>query len=349
MSATTTAPPLNASGTDALIAPPPAPPLDASNHPDDQARGATGEMSPAEQAASDAARRAPAENAEVNPRAEAAAEAAEENAPATEKPPAKADDTPPWMKAEITKERNKAREAVAAAEALRAELTAAAKARDDAVELAKSFAPKPDPTPVAEPRPVRDDFVSPDAYDAAIDAWGARNAQIAADKAAAAARADVAREQREQATRDQQQAQEREAATLATTWNARREAALAELPDYAEVAEADTVQISPPMAEAIMRSDIGPKIAYHLGKNPEEAARISALPPGTQLFEMGRLAATLALPAAPRVSRAPAPITPIQGTREEATNVGREESMEEVAARHAKSARRNTMWGRAAG
>ena len=67
------------------------------------------------------------------------------------------------------------------------------------------------------------------------------------------------------------------------------------------------------MANAILRHVRGPEIAYHLGRNPEEAKRIATLHPDLQVMELGMLAAGFNRPAAPApVSAAPKPITPIK-------------------------------------
>jgi len=49
--------------------------------------------------------------------------------------------------------------------------------------------------------------------------------------------------------------------------------------DYDEVVYADNLPITPEMFEAIQASEQGAEIAYKLGKNPTEAARIAGLPP----------------------------------------------------------------------
>ena len=280
MSGTVTAPPLSASGTDPLIAPPAPPPVNASNDPTDRANGAAGEMSATEQAEAAAARREPAA---PEPAAEQPAEAAATEPPATEKPPPKPDTTPPAIKAEITKERNRRREAEAAAEA-------AQKRLDEALEAIKALTPKPPPEPVVQPRPRREQFDTPDAYDAAVDQWAAMVRDQAANEAKAATLAEAKAAQEKALTDAREAAARADQEALATTWAERRAKALETMPDYEAVAESDNVQISPPMAEAIMRSENGTEIAYHLGQNPAEAARIAALPNvGAQLFEMGRL------------------------------------------------------------
>ena len=67
---------------------------------------------------------------------------------------------------------------------------------------------------------------------------------------------------------------------------------------------------------AMAEADNGADIAYFLSKHPKELQRITALPPRSQIREIGKLEAKLsATPAAPKQpSKAPAPITPVSGT-----------------------------------
>ena len=71
-----------------------------------------------------------------------------------------------------------------------------------------------------------------------------------------------------------------------------------------------------PVIRAIMQTDIGADIAYHLGTNADEARRILSQPPELAIFSLGQLAAKLsATPEKPKApSKAPAPITPVTGT-----------------------------------
>lgn len=82
------------------------------------------------------------------------------------------------------------------------------------------------------------------------------------------------------------------------------------LPDYDLYVGDPTLTISPLMAQVIRESDVGPEVAYHLGKNRSEAERIFALPPHRQAAELGRLEAKLSTPAAP--STKPLPPAPPQ-------------------------------------
>lgn len=53
------------------------------------------------------------------------------------------------------------------------------------------------------------------------------------------------------------------------------------------------------MRQAIMTSEEGPQVAYHLASNPDEARRIAALDPISQIRALGRLEGSFANPPAP--------------------------------------------------
>jgi hypothetical protein len=169
-----------------------------------------------------------------------------------------------------------------------------------------------------DPRPAREQFDDPDAYDEALIEWSTRRTSAAFVAEAEAKRIEA-----------QTKAYQEE---VRTTWEKRRSQALTEMPDYVEVAESPDLQIRMPMAGAIVMADNGPQIAYHLGKNPDIAARIAALPANQQVFEMGILAASLK-GKKPEVSNAPAPIKPLGGHADAVSKAPHEESMEEYAAR----------------
>jgi hypothetical protein len=166
--------------------------------------------------------------------------------------------------------------------------------------------PPPPPLPAVQlievgEQPKRQAFDNPDAYDAALIAHGTRRGF---------------RQQQEQAI------QHASAARVAASWASAKAAAMKVVPDFAEVAERDDVQISEPMAMTIAHTENGPAVAYHLGKNPTEAARIARLPPAMQVYEIGRLAERTKL-TAPRRAQ-PQQQTP------------REETMDQYAARRSK-------------
>ena len=112
----------------------------------------------------------------------------------------------------------------------------------------------------------------------------------------------------------QKQEQEKQQ-TIRKSYESRVEKAIEKYSDYEQVAHSNDVRITNEMASFIMDSDVGPEIAYFLGKNPEESYRIADLPPLQQAREIGKLEAKLIAnpPAAPtkKVSSAPDPIKPI--------------------------------------
>lgn len=83
--------------------------------------------------------------------------------------------------------------------------------------------------------------------------------------------------------------------------------------DYDVVAKNPNLAITEAMARVIRESDAGPQIAYHLGKNPTEAARIAVLSPEAQAFELGAIKAAILSPkTAPKVPASPIkPVTAV--------------------------------------
>lgn len=178
-------------------------------------------------------------------------------------------------------------------------------------------------------RPIRDQFSDPEAYEEALVTWASSEAasRATAEFQRQQAEAEAIRvEQQNQARLEQEaqtrrEAEQKQADELRSSWESKREVALAKYEDFAEVAESPTVQISDAMALVIMNSDDGAEIAYYLGKHPDEAAKIAAMilpgqvyPPGTpkagmplpdpirQSVAMGRIASKLGLEAAPVVA-----------------------------------------------
>lgn len=80
--------------------------------------------------------------------------------------------------------------------------------------------------------------------------------------------------------------------------------------DYDAITRNPNVAITPAMAEVIHDSDVGPDVAYHLGKNPAEAARIASLPAHLQAREIGRIEERLSAPKPSRKVPA-APVQPV--------------------------------------
>jgi hypothetical protein len=167
----------------------------------------------------------------------------------------------------------------------------------------------------ADKKPDRSAFDDAESYDKALADWGVREGkrQAAADMQKQAAEEKVKAEEEAKQRAEQEQ---REAAEKAWTDTVQahqdRAAKFKEVtPDYDEVINsAGEVPMTVPMRDAILSSEFGPQVAYHLAKNPEESARITALSPFQQVMEMGRLAERFSKPKS-NVSRAPAPVTPV--------------------------------------
>jgi hypothetical protein len=75
-------------------------------------------------------------------------------------------------------------------------------------------------------------------------------------------------------------------------------------------------QVPMPIQDVILMSDQGPKLADHLGANPRELQRLSALPPHLQAYELAKVEARLTAPATPRpkvLTDAPEPAPQARG------------------------------------
>ena len=124
------------------------------------------------------------------------------------------------------------------------------------------------------------------------------------------------------AERDRQvaQAKEQEAQQkIIQSWAQKVQDAKAELPDFDDLVASSDVVVNNAVRDAILESDVGPRILYHLAENNDLAKKIASLSPNAALREIGRLEAKFeAKPetkqTAPVVrSKAPAPIQPIRG------------------------------------
>lgn len=124
------------------------------------------------------------------------------------------------------------------------------------------------------------------------------------------------REQARAAEYTRHQAQQAEAKAH-EDWSGRLEAFQKTAPDFAEVVAEANVPLPPAMREAIITSEHGPEVAYHLAKHLDEAQRIAGLSPVAQVRELGRLEAQFASakvpdqPEKPKVAKTPNPIKPV--------------------------------------
>lgn len=130
----------------------------------------------------------------------------------------------------------------------------------------------------------------------------------------------------EEARKEWKAAQERESAERRSASFKSKEAEFSKtVKDYEQVTRDPSLRISQTMVEAIAESDDGPALAYHLGKNPEVAAKIASLPPIAAAKELGRIEAQLAFARESAkqktVSEAPAPTPTLDGSGDTAAKV----------------------------
>lgn len=124
------------------------------------------------------------------------------------------------------------------------------------------------------------------------------------------------------AERDRQVAQQREQEAqqkIIQSWAQKVQEAKAELPDFDDLVASSDVVVNNAVRDAILESDVGPKILYHLAENNDLARKIASLSPNAALREIGKLEARFEVnpetkqTTPPVRSKAPAPIQPIRG------------------------------------
>ena len=199
---------------------------------------------------------------------------------------------------EVTKQRDLAKQEAEQARQRTQELEQELKA------IKSQAAPKQEQSRDEKPRP--DQFVDAFEYAEALADWSAENAVMRARQE------DV--EKKIQAER----------AIVIETWNKKLEATKAELPDFDDMVASSDVVVSDQVRDAILESDVGPRILYHLAENQDLAEKISKSSLITALREIGRLEAKFEKTEPKEVktvaqkSKAPAPISPIKaGTSEQ--------------------------------
>jgi hypothetical protein len=125
----------------------------------------------------------------------------------------------------------------------------------------------------ADPKPHPTQFTDIDEYSKALEDWTKETTKIELAK--------EAKDNAEKASRD----------NVTKTWQARQDAFKAETTDYAEVVNGADLQIYSACGDAIMESDAGPEILYHLAKNPELVEKMKGMSIPRALVEVGKLEA----------------------------------------------------------
>ncbi len=163
--------------------------------------------------------------------------------------------------------------------------------------------------PADDPRPSFDSYDSVEQFEKDIEAWSRRQAQREA-----------------QATQQEKQSgpsvEEQEA--IDRIQNAAIEAS-DRYPDFEDVVYDPSLPLSTEMIRAAADTESVADVLYHLGKNPQEAQRLSQLNGTSLIREMGRLEARLeanngsgadaASQGGEQPTSAPEPIQPVKGNR----------------------------------
>lgn len=204
---------------------------------------------------------------------------------------------------ELTKARKLAEENAAKAQAEKEQLEARLREYEERVAPQQKTAEDPIG---AEPR--ADQFDDAFEYAKALAEWSAEKALYERDQ------------------QDLNRKAEEERQKVLKTWSEKLEKAKPNLADFDEVLESTQVVVSNEVRDAIIESDVGPEILYHLASlDGEEAERFQALPVSKALREIGKLEAKFekqeaaqeeavrSKPVAQK-SKAPAPLSPIKAT-----------------------------------
>ena len=128
--------------------------------------------------------------------------------------------------------------------------------------------------------------------------------------------AEKALEQRD--IQEQQRKVEEQRNEVIKSWSQKLEKAKANLPDFDDMVASSNVQVRDEVRDAILESDVGPEILYHLASNDEYAEQFAAMPSGKALKELGKLEVQFERKEAQPEksepvarSKAPAPIKPL--------------------------------------
>jgi hypothetical protein len=176
---------------------------------------------------------------------------------------------------------------------------------DELEAQVKALAPRPE-TPKQELKaPDPKDFTDQAKYDEALKAY---QDQIIDARVENKLRAERAREEQEKAD---------------ALLRERVQQAQKDIPDFADVikaADRDAVEIPPWAKAAISRWKLGPQVAYHLAKNPDEAREVFSLSPAEGFEALGdirrkylktdeaKTEEAKPSPTTPETTRAPAPL-----------------------------------------
>lgn len=175
-----------------------------------------------------------------------------------------------------------------------AEKERAEKRLRDASEASESMQP-----------PKMEDFADHDDYLAAKSAYASMTALDDRERR----RAEAELQEHDAALED---IGKREQAQMEADFEAQAAEARTRYADFDAVAKGPH-PVTPAMARMITSSEVGADVAYHLGSNPEEAARISKMSDLNMARAMGAIEARLSMDqVTPKTTQAPNPVTPVK-------------------------------------
>lgn len=157
----------------------------------------------------------------------------------------------------------------------------------------------------ADPAPKREDYQDYDEWQADLAAHRVMSRLSAKERASLEGQS----KEREAALKALS-AQEQQA--LAQQWADQETDARTRYADYDAVARNPSLPITEAMVQVMSASEMGPDIAYYLGSNPAETARIAQMQPLEMARYMGRIEAQVSLPRANKQTQAPDPVSPVR-------------------------------------
>jgi hypothetical protein len=164
---------------------------------------------------------------------------------------------------------------------------------------------EPISAPENNQKPKPDDFKDAFEYAESLAQWSAEQALA----------------KREQEIKQKEVEAKRE--TVIKTWQQKLETTIAELPDYEEMVASSTVSVNDTIRDAILESDVGPRILYELASDDEMAEKLSTMTTASALKLIGKLEAKFEKTEEPAKaekktvaakSKAPEPIRPLRST-----------------------------------
>jgi len=194
---------------------------------------------------------------------------------------------------DITRQREEARKEA------QTEREARAKLEEEVKALRQQSAPK---AVNVDAKPQPNQFEDAFEYAEALAEWSTEQALV----------------RRDQEEKDRRVDEERQ--KVIQTWASKVTAAKADLPDFDDMVASSDVIVPDHVRDAILESEVGPRILYELADNAELAKKITGMSLSASLREIGRLEArfeskTETKPSNPvGKSKAPTPINPIRGT-----------------------------------